>query len=164
MQTTTNGQYHSPPPPVRASSFRPIEVWLKPKFAEGAEYPDDWRFLFWKNHPLRLRRKLLGKGDEEEETDKYEVFTQLVPQHNGWTWTDRAGEEHPYPEPTDREFWDQIGVDLLLAMMDAMTEEIDRLPNLLTRKLETSPSTSSSATSAATRRGTRSRGRSPARA
>lgn len=143
-----NGRYHSPFS-VQASALRRVEIVLRPKFDEDAadKYPSDWEFLFWRNHPMHFRRKLFG--DAESNVDIFEALKELVPAHNGWTWTDRDGNERPFPPTGEDAFWDMLPQDVLVAMHRAITEELaGPLPNSPTTTSETSPSTSSSSTTA----------------
>lgn len=147
----TNGYHAMPAPPVLAKPFEHVHMWLKPKFkdeVEAGNFPNDWYFLYWKNHPMGLRRRFFGTEETGGPTPS-ELLKLLVTGHNGWTIPTEDGTIAELPQPTDDAFWDELPLTLTLAMLAAITDEIaGPLPNSPMRMLESLPSTSSSATPA----------------
>jgi hypothetical protein len=139
-----NGQYHGPPPPVLAAPFGRVDVWLQPKFKteqEASQFPADWYFRYWRNHPMKFRRRFFGNA--EDGITIGQAMQALVMEHNHWTWPAEDGSIRELPPASEEAFWDDLPLDLLLAMMAAITDDISApLPNSLMRTPTSSLSTS----------------------
>jgi hypothetical protein len=90
---------------------------------------------------MKFRRRFFGNA--EDGITIGQAMQALVMEHNHWTWPAEDGSIRELPPTSKEAFWDELPLDLLLAMMAAITDDISApLPNSLMRTPTSSLSTS----------------------